>query len=81
MSDVKVPQTTDNAVLLLEAAAKGGHRPNVVRTTTDGYFLVPEEVAKSAEVDVLDEGPSDKEPARAAKKTTPRKRAAKKTKE
>lgn len=69
---VKVPVSRDNAILLLDAAEKLGHEARVVKTTTDGNFLVPEDVAKEA-------GLSGEDKPKAAKKTTARKRAAKKT--
>ena len=40
--------TADNAVLLLEAAEKKGLDASVVRTTSQGHFLVPAEVAAEA---------------------------------
>jgi hypothetical protein len=40
--------TSDNATLLLAAAAELELDPSVVATTTDNVFLVPEEVAKKA---------------------------------
>lgn len=84
MTDVKVPMNSDNAVLLLEAAQKMEQEPDVVRTTTQGYFLAPEDVAKEAGVTVIedpkedDESDSDTKPVAkktAAKKTTSAKRA------
>jgi len=51
MADVKVPVSGDNAVLLLAAAEKAGKSADVVRTTSDGHFLVDEAVAKEAGVD------------------------------
>lgn len=40
-----------NAVLLLAAAQELNLDPGVVQTTTSGYFVVPEEVAKKAGFD------------------------------
>lgn len=49
MADVQVNgQNAENAILLLEAAEKLDLAPGVVRTTSKGHFLVPEEVAKEA---------------------------------
>lgn len=75
MSDVKVPMNSDNAVLLLEAAQKAEQAPDVVRTTSQGYFLVPEEIAKDAGVAVIDES-GEAAPKKAAAKKAPAKKTA-----
>ena len=40
--------TSDNAVLLLEAAENLGLDASTVRTSSEGYFTVPQEVADKA---------------------------------
>ena len=70
--DVKVPINRDNAVLLLAAARELELDTGVVRTTSQGHFLVPQEVADKA-------GPGDDTEPKPAKKTAAKKTAAKKT--
>jgi hypothetical protein len=70
---VKVPISTDNAVLLLAAAHELGLEPSVVQTQ-GGAFLVPAEVEKKAfaprKTEDSDEAPAKKT---AAKKSTTKK--------
>lgn len=46
----------DTAVALLAAAEDLGLPANVVRTTGDGTFVVPPELAKKAKADTIDPG-------------------------
>lgn len=67
---------------LLAAAERLGHPANVVRTTSEGHFLVPEDVAKDADAYSAksgDEG-ENKAPAKkaAAKKATAKKSTSRK---
>lgn len=84
MNEVKVPFGTDaseTATLLLAAAEKEAGDQSVVRTTSYNHFLVPEEIAKAAEVDYEVEG-DDKTEAEAeteVKEAPAKKTAAKKT--
>jgi len=72
------------AVLLLEAAEKAGADASVVRTTSDGEFIVPEEIADAAGVeyevdDSDDDGDGDEDEApKPTKKAAAKKSAAKK---
>jgi hypothetical protein len=78
MADVEVPygeSASDTATLLLAAAENLELAPGVVQTTSDGVFLVPEEVAKKAGLDTVDDEAEDKAP---AKKAAAKKSAAKK---
>lgn len=82
MSDVEVAygdNPSNTAVLLLAAVEELGLDPGVVRSTTRGVFMVPEEVEAKA----FGKEPAKKAPAKkaAAKKTAAKKVAAKKTKE
>jgi hypothetical protein len=72
MTDVKVPISTDNAVLLLAAAHELGLDPSVVQTR-GGTFVVPSEVNDKAFAPRKSEG--DEAPAKkaAAKKSTTKK--------
>jgi protease II len=54
MADVKVQQTKENAVLLLDAADKAKEDVSVVRTTA-GSFVVDEALAKKAGVEYTTE--------------------------
>jgi hypothetical protein len=54
MADVKVQQSKDNAVLLLDAAEKAKEEANVVRTS-GGYLVVDEALAKKAGVEYTTE--------------------------
>lgn len=65
-----IPQTRDNAILLLAAAEEMGLDPSVVATTSDGTFSVPQAVADKAGVG------KDKPKRAAAKKATAKKTAA-----
>jgi hypothetical protein len=47
--------TSENAVLLLAAAAELDLDPGVVQTTTDNVFVVPAEVAKKAGLKAVSE--------------------------
>lgn len=79
VSNVEVPfdkNTSDNAVLLLAAAQELGLGPEVVRTS-EGAFVVPEEVRDKAFAppeSSVTEPPPEKKPAKKA----PAKKAAKK---
>ena len=68
--------TSDNAILLLAAAEDLDLDASVVRTTSDGHFLVPEEVAKKAGIKA-----DDDEDTKPAQKVAAKKAAAKKTEE
>lgn len=70
--------TRDNAVLLLAAAKDLGLHARVVQTTTDGHFLVPQEVAEKAG---LVEGKGNSKDAKPAKKTAAKRTTSKKDKE
>jgi hypothetical protein len=70
---VNVPINRDNAVLLLAAAKELGQPSAVVKTTTNGHFIVPQEVAEKADFGARRPAAAKKA---AAKKTTA---AAKKT--
>lgn len=59
--------TADNATLLLAAAAELDYPVAVVKTTSFGWFEVPEAVAKKAGLKAMVEE-SDEKPAAAAKK-------------
>lgn len=69
-----IPQTEENAVLLLAAAEKLGLGKRAV-TTFDGGLQAPDEVLKEAGFDVADDGGTKK----TAKKSTAKKSTAKKT--
>lgn len=56
---VKVAISTDNAVLLLAAAEALGKDPSVVVSTSNGWFEVPDDVAKKAKVTVIEESVED----------------------
>lgn len=56
--------TADNAVLLLEAAEQLKMDHSVVRTSSDGYFLVPDEVADKAGLGKAEETPRKRRSAR-----------------
>lgn len=60
MADVKVEQSQDNAILLLDAADKAGEDPGVVRTTSKGYLVVDEALAKKAGVKYTTEEDEEK---------------------
>lgn len=78
MTDVFVGgRSSDAAILLLAAAEDLGLEPGVVRTTGKGY-LVPEGVAKAANLGPSEEAPA---PAQPAKKAAPRRGSSKKSKE
>jgi hypothetical protein len=69
--DVRVEQSTDNAVLLLAAAEEAGADPGVVRTTSDGWFLVPGDIAEKAGVDVIKDEEPEPAPAEEAPAENP----------
>lgn len=80
--EVKVPYGEDaqeTATLLLAAAEELGLDAYVVRTSSDGVFYVPDEVASKAKVEVEDdESDAEAEEKKPAKKTAAKKSAAKK---
>lgn len=85
MTNVNVPygeSAADTATLLLASAQELELPADVVLTTSDGSFSVPEEVAKKAKVDYdkdeSDEDEAEDEPKKPAKKAA-KKATAKKT--
>lgn len=65
MADTKVyGLNKDNAALLLEAAEKLDMPHSVVRTSSEGYFLVPDEVADKAGLGKAEETPRKRRTAR-----------------
>lgn len=84
MAEVQIEQSRDNAILLLAAAEELDLDASVVRSSNGG-FVVSEEVAKKAglskEARKVDESGDvvEDEPVKPAKKTTAKKAAAKKS--
>ena len=75
MTDVFVPpgdSAQDTAVLLLEAAEKAGEPADVVRSS-DGGFVVPQELADAAGVDYESGDDSDDDEKKPAKKAAAKK--------
>lgn len=68
---------TETAQNLLAAAERLGHPANVVRTTSEGHFLVPEDVAKDAGAYSAKSG-DDGDSRPAAKKATAKKSTSRK---
>lgn len=60
---VEVPISADNATLLLAAAESLDLHPGVVKTDSDGFFLVPQEVYDASGI-----GEEKKKPAKKAAK-------------
>lgn len=83
MSDVKVPygkKAGDTATLLLAAAEELEMDASVVRTNSiESAFVVPEEVAKKAGVDTVDESDEGDEPTEQADEGDEKPKAAKKS--
>jgi hypothetical protein len=83
MTEVFVPNgdnAQETATLLLAAAEKAGEDPSVVRSSSDGGFYAPEDIAKKAKVDYEEDDESDEEPAeepKPAKKAAAKKAASK----
>lgn len=78
MADTKIKIDRDSAVLLLAAAEELGLSADVVRTTSLGHFLVPEEVAEKAGFSGDDASEDSEAPKPAATKKAAVKAAAKK---
>lgn len=67
MADTKVPGLTqDNAILLLAAAEELELDKGVVRTSSEGYFTVPQEVADKAGLGKTEQRPKKRRTARSA---------------
>jgi hypothetical protein len=67
--------TEDNSNLLLAAAVELGQEIGVVKTSSHGYFIVPESVAKQAGLEPMVEYQGDEETKPAAKKAAAKKTA------